>query len=523
MFRPLLAALLLSSVLWAEPVRKLDIMFVGAHPDDDSTCTATLARYAAQGRQIGVVTATRGELGGNLIGPEQGAALGLVREAEERAALGMLAIPTVHYLERTDSGFTTSLRVSERNWGRAETLSRLTRLVRFYRPDVLITMSPAPRGHGDHQLIAQLTSEAFFQSGVRASEGLPPWQPRKLYYTLEYGADGLKPDLTVPAGPFAEPERQALSLYRSQWPPASIQASPGESFVLAASRVPGKGLLDGLDQAPQPTSPARPSPALELQRTPALHRFLSWSRHLGLNLDALAPATRVCRPGQRLSWPLLPSGQAVLTAPTAPGSHSLVVKGMPATLQVVPELRLNHVWSPWQTVSGVWEGQNGGPEDASGRFRLRLNPTALQVEVEVRDDQLLADLPAADNRAHWRTDSIEITVDPSGQSEDNTTTFKLGVIVCNQAGQPMAARDADARPGPWKGWLQVQSHPGGYRLRLDIPRTQLPAPLAREFGFNLLIYDQDRGQLACRLAWSAFETVQGWPELWGRVLQSGEK
>jgi len=119
MFRLLILAALLGHAAAAEPLdppsRKLDILFVGAHPDDDSTATATLARYAAQGKRVGVVTATRGEQGGNLIGPEQGAALGLLREGEERAALGLLGITTVHYLERLDSGFTTSARVSERN------------------------------------------------------------------------------------------------------------------------------------------------------------------------------------------------------------------------------------------------------------------------------------------------------------------------------------------------------------------------------------------------------------------------
>ena len=519
MLRPLMAALLLTATLSAEPLRKLDILFVGAHPDDDSTCTATLARYAAQGRRVGVVTATRGEQGGNLIGPEQGPALGLLRESEQRAALGMLGIPTVHYLERTDSGFTTSVKVSERNWGRAETRRRLIRIIRFYRPEVLITMSPAPRGHGDHQLISQLTTEAFFESARGGAEGLPAWAPRKLYYTLEYGADGLQPSLRIPSDQFGERERQALSLYRSQWPVEFIKVSPGEAFVLAASRVEGQGMLDGLDQPPHPPLAAKSGPALELERTPALTRFLKWSRGLGLTLETLAPATRVCRPGQLLNWPLFPSGQVSLRAPQGLGPHKVELQGLPATLQVVPELNLNGDWSGWQTVSGVWEGQNQGPADASGRFRLRLNRTTLQVEVEVRDDQLISDLPASENRAHWRTDSIEITVDPSGRSQDTTSTFKLGVIVKNQSGRPMAARDADAHPGPWSGRLQVQATENGYRLRLEIPRSELPAPLAPEFGFNLLIYDHDKDQQPCRLAWSAWETVQGWPELWGRVLQ----
>ena len=514
MFRPLLLAALLTLAAAAEPARKLDILFVGAHPDDDSTATATLARYAAQGKRVGVITATRGEQGGNLIGPEQGAALGLLREGEERAALGLLGITTVHYLERLDSGFTTSARVSERNWGRAETLKRLVRLVRYYRPDVLITMSPAPRGHGDHQLIAQLTTEAFFESARAQSEGLPAWAPRKLYYTLEYGADGMTPGLRIPSGEYGDRELEALRLYRSQWPPALLKKSESESFVLAASRVEGFDMLDGLQDPLKAPAPPRPAPLRELERTPALTRFLSWSRALGLNLDVLAPATRVCRPGETVRWPLKPRGAALVKAQQQPGPQQVQLAGLPATLQVVPTLSLGSDWSDWQPVNSIWEGKNRGPADASGRFRLKLTPTDLQVEVDVSDDQLVADLPPGENRAHWRSDAVEITLDPSGRSQDTSTTFKLGIIAQNTANQPMAARDADAQPGPWKGRPQVKRRQGGYTLAVRLRR---PAQLAPEFGFNLLIYDSDPGEAPCRLAWSAWETVQGWPELWGRI------
>lgn len=512
MLRVFLAALLCGPAAAQSP--KLDILFVGAHPDDDSTATATLARYAAEGKRIGVITATRGEQGGNLIGPEQGAALGLLRESEERAALSLLGIPIVHYLEKLDSGFTTSARVSERNWGRADTLRRLVRLIRFYRPEVIITMSPAPRGHGDHQLIAQLTSEAFFESARSGGEGLQPWAARKLYYALEYGADGLTPGLRIPTGEFGDRELQALSLYRSQWPPGLLKRSQSESFVLAAARVGGMDMLDNLQAPLQKTPAPRPAPARELERTPALTRFLGWSRGLGLDLDLLAPATRVCRPGEKVHWPVRPSGEVVVQAPQESGPHAVKLEGLAGTLQVVPALTVGSQWSAWQTIQSTWEGKNRGPADASGRFRMKVQTGELQVEVEVQDDQLVAELPPAENRAHWRTDAVEITVDPSGHSQDTSTTFKLGIIAQNTLHKPMAARDADAHPGPWPGALQLARRNGGYRLLVSLPR-----PSARDFGFNVLIYDNDPGEAPCRLAWSAWETVQGWPELWGRIHQ----
>jgi hypothetical protein len=281
-----------------------------------------------------------------------------------------------------------------------------------------------------------------------------------------------------------------------------------EPFLLAAARAPGSDLLESLPgPLPPPAVPER-----ELQRTRALTRFLGWSRGLGLDLEVLAPATRVCRPGQMVSWPR-GAQQLLIQAPPTPGPHRLQSGGV---LQVVPSLSLGQGWSDWQSIKSPWEGRN---PSCSGRFRLNLVDQSLQVEVQVEDDQLVSDLPPRENRAHWRSDAVEITVDPSGNSEDTTSTFKLGVVVKNTAGRPMAARDADAHPGPWSGPIQAKYQAKGYQLRLDLPLRDLPAPLAKEFGFNVLLYDADPGQSPTRLAWSAWETVQGWPELWGRVLR----
>ena len=526
------------AVAWSQPTGKFDLVFVGAHPDDDSTATACLARYASLGKRVAVITATRGEQGGNLVGPEGGAALGLIRESEEREALGQLGIQRVYYLGAQDSGFTTSLQVSQRNWGRAQVLAQLIRLFRLLQPTVVITMSPGPRGHGDHQCISQWATEAFFRAGTLPTdgEGLPAWTASRLYYSLEYGSDGLEPSLTVPAGEWGERERQALSHYRSQgWDRGLMPPQGDETFWLAVDRTGSahshSDMLEGTENPPRQAPPqVRAAPEVELERTPALQNFLAWSRCWGLSLESLAPPTRTVEAGQPFQWPLRYStppareGAAVLSlqAPLAAGPHPLSLRVgptlQPATLQVVPGLQVaDSHWSSWQDVNRLWEGKCSGDVDASARFRLRSTRQTLEVEVEVRDDHLVADLPASENRAHWRTDAVEIAVDPEGTSADTTTTFKLGVIARNAEGSCMAARDADAHPGPWTHPIQCQIRPGGYSVRLTIPQSELPRPLKADFSFNLLLYDHDPGQPPCRLAWSAWETVQGWPELWGRV------
>src|SRR5260221_14163564 len=64
-------------------VLKTNLLFVGAHPDDETGCAATLARYAVgKGLAVAGVYCTRGEGGGNMVGTQSGRALGLLRAVE---------------------------------------------------------------------------------------------------------------------------------------------------------------------------------------------------------------------------------------------------------------------------------------------------------------------------------------------------------------------------------------------------------------------------------------------------------
>ena len=63
----------------------VDLMFIGAHPDDDSGVMATFARYILdEGFKATVVTATGGDGGGNAIGPEAARSLALIRKEDKR-------------------------------------------------------------------------------------------------------------------------------------------------------------------------------------------------------------------------------------------------------------------------------------------------------------------------------------------------------------------------------------------------------------------------------------------------------
>lgn len=171
----------------------LDVLFVGAHPDDESGQLSMFGEWGERfGAKTGVVTVTRGEGGGNAVGPEEGPALGLIREAEERSAVGHAGVSDVYNLDKVDFYYSVSEPLHRKTWGHQDSLRRLVRVVRETTPDVIVTMdtAPSPGNHGGHQEAALLATEAYYAAGDPSRfpgqikrEGLDPFAPSKLFST----------------------------------------------------------------------------------------------------------------------------------------------------------------------------------------------------------------------------------------------------------------------------------------------------------------------------------------------------
>ncbi len=169
------------------PTADLDVLFVGAHPDDEAFALSTYGQWGEYADvRTGVLTITRGEGGGNAVGPEEGPALGLIREAEERRAVGRAGIRDVYDVDEVDFFYTVSAALTEQVWGHDDTLAKVVRLVRETRPEVVITMDPAPSpgNHGNHQYAGRMALEAFHAAADPQAfprqltrEGLRPWAP----------------------------------------------------------------------------------------------------------------------------------------------------------------------------------------------------------------------------------------------------------------------------------------------------------------------------------------------------------
>ena len=175
----------------AEP---LTVMIVHAHPDDEAIGTGgTLARYSAEGVRTVLVTATLGEEGEivdpELNTPEIKARLSEVRLEELRQAVAILNIGTLEVLGYRDSGMvgteSNSHPESFHMADQEKATERLVKLVRAYRPQVLVTYNEVGGyGHPDHIACHKATVAAFDAAGdgARYPQAGEPWTPQKLYY-----------------------------------------------------------------------------------------------------------------------------------------------------------------------------------------------------------------------------------------------------------------------------------------------------------------------------------------------------
>ncbi|WFE67245.1 sugar-binding protein [Micromonospora sp. WMMD714] len=181
----------------------LDVLFVSAHPDDEAGSLATLGQWKEKyGAKAGVVTITRGEGGGNAVGLEEGPPLGIIREREERTAIGKAGVENLYNLDRVDFWYTASAPLSEQIWGHDDTLAQIVRVIRTTRPEIIMTMnpSPTPGNHGNHQQAARFAAEAFTAAAdpnafpeQLSAEGLSPFRAAKFLRSGGTGSSAAGP------------------------------------------------------------------------------------------------------------------------------------------------------------------------------------------------------------------------------------------------------------------------------------------------------------------------------------------
>src|ERR1035437_6806514 len=183
------------------------VLTIAAHPDDERS---ELLAYFSQGRHMraAYLSVTRGEGGQNLLGPEQSAALGLIRTQELLDARRIDGAEQF-FTRAIDFGFSKTADEAIAKWGHEAVLSDVVWVIRRYRPDVIILgFSGTPSdGHGHHQASALLGKEAYEAAGdaARFPEQLryvQPWKAAKLVRAGGFfGGRGAPPANGVPGAP----------------------------------------------------------------------------------------------------------------------------------------------------------------------------------------------------------------------------------------------------------------------------------------------------------------------------------
>jgi LmbE family N-acetylglucosaminyl deacetylase len=181
----------------AQLLRKLStrasLMLIVAHPDDEDG--GMLAFYSrGLGARVAVLTLTRGEGGQNAMTGDFEDALGLIRTQELLAADRYMGVDTQMFGTEVDFGFSKTKSESFQKWNHERVLYDAVRAVRIFRPLVIAAVfsGAVTDGHGQHQVSGQIAQEVFKAAGdpnvfpELTKEGIPPWQPLKVYARVPF-------------------------------------------------------------------------------------------------------------------------------------------------------------------------------------------------------------------------------------------------------------------------------------------------------------------------------------------------
>lgn len=191
------------------------VLCVFAHPDDvDFGCAGTVARWVAEGLEVGYLLVTRGDAGGFDETPRE--QMPAIREAEQRAAAAAIGVGQVHFLDGYADGTLAPTLPLRRD---------ITEAIRRFRPDRVLTNSPLRRwerlvgpSHPDHLAVGEATTCAVYPDSRNpfaypelVAAGLAPWAVREVWYS-----GGPNPDHVVDITDTYDRKLAALRAHASQ-------------------------------------------------------------------------------------------------------------------------------------------------------------------------------------------------------------------------------------------------------------------------------------------------------------------
>lgn len=182
---------------------KLDILAIGAHPDDvELSCSGTLMLHKLKGKRTGILDLTQGELG------SRGSVA--IRQQESAAAAEILQLDVRENLSYRDGFFSND---------EAHQLG-IIRMLRKYQPDIVLATAPKDR-HPDHGRSSKLIEDACFLSGLLKIEteidgiSQQAWRPKKVFHYIQ--DQYLEPDFVIDVSSVFEYKLKSIEAYASQF------------------------------------------------------------------------------------------------------------------------------------------------------------------------------------------------------------------------------------------------------------------------------------------------------------------
>ncbi|WP_271766777.1 bacillithiol biosynthesis deacetylase BshB1 [Aquimarina algiphila] len=182
---------------------KLDILAIGAHPDDiELSCSGTIAKEVALGKKVGILDLTRGELGTRGT-PE-------IRDQEAKNAAKILGVSVRENLNFRDGFFTND----------EEHQLAIIQKIRKYKPEIVLCNAITDR-HIDHGKGSKLTSDACFLSGLRRIETFDDkevqeaWRPKHVFHYIQW--KNIEPDFVVDISDYIDVKMDSVIAYESQF------------------------------------------------------------------------------------------------------------------------------------------------------------------------------------------------------------------------------------------------------------------------------------------------------------------
>lgn len=241
------------------------VLMIGAHPDDEDT---NLIAWLSRGRRVetAYLSLTRGDGGQNVIGNELGEELGVIR-TQELLAARRIDGARQFFTRAYDFGFSKDTVDTYAHWQKDSILGDMVRVVRAFRPHVIISVfsGTARDGHGQHQVAGLLAREAYdlamdtVRFPARAFDA--PWAPLKFYRAQRGNADGAT--LSLDAGEYVpvigrslgEIAGESRSQHRSQAFGALQRKGPIPNYLrreatrvnVATPTTDELSLFDGID------------------------------------------------------------------------------------------------------------------------------------------------------------------------------------------------------------------------------------------------------------------------------------